>query len=264
MKPRVPPPPTRYPGTSAAPARPGPGHPAPSRSGAVQPLLFGLAVGAAAAAGLGYLYDRYVASDTTRLRVRGYTTAYGPWRDPVLSNAIGETVRQVDQGGVNVRTVVTGRNSGQTNAAVAGGYDVDIDPLSDRDQRLAYLHHELTHVAADRRYPINSPGGAGVSFYNVRSRANPTLLQVGQIRQKLVALGNQGVHIVTNDAALSHTLRTHCLGRLNNYLLNNTLQEFDTVVNELLLYLYLKGAQGTTSYNFFRQVAAQRQYVRSL
>jgi hypothetical protein len=58
------------------------------------------------------------------------------------------------------------------------------------------------------------------------------------------------------DGAIPLALRTHVVNRLDTYMVPQPHIEFDTVANELLVYLRLKGQQATATYGQISALAA--------
>ncbi|MDB5092436.1 MAG: hypothetical protein JWO85_537 [Candidatus Eremiobacteraeota bacterium] len=202
----------------------------------------------ALAAGAGYLYYRHQNHPMTRLEtLRAGVPAAA---DPTLHHVLNESIALGHGPHTNVRESGSPNPNGATTGPRAGSYAVELDDtIADPDERASYLTHELTHVAADRTYPENArfPG----SFMNVPDAAPATPLTGATINADIAVL--QGLIAparvaILADAAIPLALRTHVINRLDTYMVPQPHIEFDTVANELLVYLRLKGQQATATY----------------
>lgn len=240
----------------------------PSAQRPVQMMHRGIGAGLLGLGGVAaaYLYDRYLASDETRLRVRRYTSRL--WGETELSNIIGEAVGNIDTG---VATVAGGsatplgqttRTPGPAGGRVGATYVAALDDtVTDRDRRLSYLLHELTHVSVDQsaKYTMNAlPGAQFINVKNPTPAAGAAALPNLAVHTALLsqALAN-AQQILANDPAIPRLEAAYIRGRLA-YAQASPMTEFDTVVNELLLYMYRRGVPRTSpTYSTIRALAAQ-------
>lgn len=169
---------------------------------------------------------------------------YGHKRLGTLSAVWNEAVATMN--GPNVG--ITGHNAESDTAlparAGAGRYTVRINPDDpvpgfgrDPDKLQSIIMHELTHVAVDRGYR-DANGNRPVG----ERPANMEYVNGADATEEALDLANQHDEVLrafTADNLIPDTERPYILSRIGR--MANTMTEFDTVANELVLYFHLKG-----------------------
>jgi hypothetical protein len=137
---------------------------------------------------------------------------------------------------------------------VGGNYQVRINPndpvpgrhtdvVADPDKMMTGILHELTHVAVDQGY-----GGANVGR---PAAAPPQNLQIRNDAVETAALDATGLRldaIFAGDNLIPALERNFIQGRLD-YMRMNSTTEFDTVANDVLYYLHLKGVPARSEFS---------------
>jgi hypothetical protein len=198
-----------------------------------------LAVGGAVAAvgGAGYLAYRHFDGDLRRLEgVRGGLDAR---QQPVLADVLDDQLALARRNDVDIYERGSTANNGDTAVHATGGYAVRLDAnVRDRDRRTSYLSHELTHVDANESYSLNAPA-TGLSFFNAHGNAP------GKFDAVLRTEVTDARETLARDGTIARELKAYLDGRLM-YAWNNPRQEFDTVINEVLIYMHLKNVPPTS------------------
>lgn len=188
--------------------------------------------------------------------------------DDLLQNVLDEALNTAGQKG---RVKITGGSEtpkGDTSVEQDKRgdkhYHVRLDDkVEDETLRSTFLLHELTHVASDQKYSMNTLEGA--EFFNQpkpkdESRMRDELdLRMKQGSKQL----DQAAGVAETDEMLSPEIREYVQGRLG-YASKRTNKEFDTVINELLLYSHLKGLpKKSATVGRVRELARQRYDLRN-
>ena len=214
-----------------------------------------LAAGAATAIGAGaYLGYRHATHPVTRLRQ--LHAQLGP-HENVLNHVLTNTLARADDPTVDVHESGSAYGGGETQRLGGGRHATLLDQSIDvnaRDPVVAASKqvHELTHVEADRRYQTNQRGDPQQTFFNI-SGHNPSDPEIGRQAAALNARVNRTIPTVQADNAIPINERNYILGRLN-YIGGKPHQEFDTVVNELLVYMRLRNLRQNS--NTYQMIAA--------
>ena len=212
---------------------------------AAAPLMIGLG-GLAMLGGGGYLANQYRNSESRGLQqVRASSGPRGSNPDPLVHRILEDVAGEENMRGVEIsdERSSTPRGDSTRESQDRSRHSVRLDPtITDRNKRLSYLAHELTHVSADRHYTMNALEGA--QFYN--QDQPPEDFQgtmkdyLDQRRTHLSRQLTQTRDMVDDDPHLGQEHRDYFKQRLR-YAMDSPMNENDTVLNELTLYGHLEG-----------------------
>jgi hypothetical protein len=226
---------------------------------AAAPVMLGLG-GLALLGGGGYLAYKHMTSDSRRLQqVRSSSGPQGNRPDELVHNILNDVAGRENLRGTDISDEPSDNPRGDSSRV---GEDrnrhvVRLDPRqTDRNKRLSYLAHELTHVSADRKYTMNELQGA--TFYNQDQPPHDVDDTRQYLDQRRGVLSNhltQARDLIDNDPHLGEDHRNYFRQRLG-YAVDSPMNEHDTVLNELTVYGHLEGISGESpTLNRIRQLA---------
>ena len=196
--------------------------------------------------GLGYLgYKKLKGNPLEDLKT---TRRNVPRKNKLLHKVMNETMDNPDPVTASFGAVHpkgdTSRKDEQNRAA---GYNVRLDRrIQNPQERQRYLLHELTHARADRRYGMNQH----LTFTNLHLQgANDQQIGQNMTRQRnyLTRKLNAANRSLQSDQTIAPGQKQFIQGRLN-YAMGNPDNEYDTVMNELLLYLHQEHIGGNSPF----------------
>jgi hypothetical protein len=158
---------------------------------------------------------------------------------PLLHKVLAETLGQANLKDTSIRGG-SGTSHGETARDDYGGHEVRLDDLETNEtRRQSYLLHELTHVAADRKYSLNRVEGQ--QFANTPYLGNDAATLAHSRARRAEIENTIGIAKDTawKDESLSKNDREYVHDRLH-YISSMPGVEHDTVANELLLYAHQK------------------------
>ncbi|AXG69246.1 hypothetical protein KORDIASMS9_01466 [Kordia sp. SMS9] len=196
--------------------------------------------------GLGYLgYKKFKGNPLENLKRTRRTV---PQKNKLLHKVMTETMDNPDPVTASFGAVHPKGDTSRKNHQVrAAGYNVRLDrTIRDPEERQRYLLHELTHARADRKYGMNQH----LTFANLHLRgANDQ--QIGQNmthqRNYLIKKLNAANRSLQSDPTIAPVQKHFIQGRLN-YAMGNPDNEYDTVMNELLLYIHQERIGGNSPF----------------
>jgi len=196
--------------------------------------------------GLGYLgYKKFKGNPLENLKK---TRRNVPQKNKLLHKVMTETMDNPDPVTASFGSVHPKGDTSRKNHQVrAEGYNVRLDrSIRDPQERQRYLLHELTHARADRKYAMNQH----LTFTNLHLRGVNDH-QIGQNmtiqRNYLIKKLNAANRSLQSDPTIAPNQKLFIQGRLN-YAMGNPDSEYDTVMNELLLYLHQERIGGNSPF----------------
>jgi hypothetical protein len=124
----------------------------------------------------------------------------------------------------------------------------------DRAWRLSYLVHELVHAECDQRYRYYGGPPPIIPALNANGDENDPNEDFRLIKARLDEIGKMIAHLDgVFDKVADTTLKAHLKARLGRA--NNTTQEWDTVMTELYVYLFLSTSADKPAKDAIRKCA---------
>jgi hypothetical protein len=160
--------------------------------------------------------------------------------NPLLHKVLTETLGQANLKDTSIRGG-SGTSHGETQRDDYGGHVARLDDLeTNTTRRQSYLVHELTHVAADRKYTLNRVEGQQFANYPYVGASDKAAGEfVAKRRQQIEEAVGTAKDTAFKDTSLKQSEREYIHDRLH-YTSKMPGVEYDTVANELLLYAHQK------------------------
>lgn len=215
-----------------------------------------IAGGAALAGGLlygGYKSYHEYSRNSTHLAVQNELAAYDPANNPNVGLNAAATGRS-QTAFISPPGLAPGV-AGPAGPLANRRYRIDINPddptdegVTDADIIASARTHEKTHIANDQRYDSNLTRQTGELPTNISTAEEAAVAAPGSRISVIESRVNALKQTVKNDRQVPKQWREYIYNRLD-YIVKgiNPLQEYDTVINELLHFMYAKNIEADSA-----------------
>lgn len=195
-------------------------------------------------------------------------------RDSSNDSHLAELWDEADQQLQNVR-IVEARNGQPAQAHRSrDGYHISYDPgyvtdpyngdtVEPRHYATASLLHEAHHVRSDYAYrrPADPDQALAFTNFHLPRQGGVDGRPLMESMQRQARHGDQNLEhartIISRDRQLGSRMREHLLSRLDYAQGSGPAVHYDTVLADMLQYMYMMGADGTESYRYLRRLSRE-------